>query len=320
MADATIIYNPMAGPASFKSILTSVADTFRKRGWGAEIRPTEHAGHAIVLAAEAAQSGVELVVSVGGDGTLRETAGGVIGTETILATLPAGTGNSFAKELHMPRPGQFNPLALVVATERLLEGSVHLIDTAKIDGGGRWVQWAGTGIDSYLVSLMEPRPKWAKRLGPAGYVGEGLALAQTFPGMSATVDVDGRIFEGEFMMITVSNCQRYAGGEVELSPGAKLDDGEFEVWMFRSKANFTALRHLYHVARGTHVDDADVTAVGGKRVSIATEPPMPFHTDGDPAGTTPFSCHIVPASLRLLVPSTAPDGLFDQRGVALRSA
>ena len=90
-----------------------IADFWRSQDWQVDIKPTEAAGHATVLAREASIAGHHMVIAAGGDGTLGEVTNGLAGSPTIMAPLPAGTANSFAKELLMPRPGLLNKQAFV---------------------------------------------------------------------------------------------------------------------------------------------------------------------------------------------------------------
>lgn len=187
MLQATLIYNPLAGPVSLAATLDLVADFWRERGWEVTVRPTEAPGHATTLAQEAAAAGHRLVLAAGGDGTLGEVANGLVGAETALAPLPVGTANSFAKELRLPLPGLWTRYRLLQACEALAAGKVQQMDVGyqrpqpdshEGDHGRYWLLWAGTGADGFVVNEVEPRPKWSKML--AG----GLRVTGTHPGPS----------------------------------------------------------------------------------------------------------------------------------------
>lgn len=314
---ATLIYNPLAGPADMRSPIRRVARFWTERGWSVDVRPTEYAGHAVKLAQEAAAAGRRLVLAAGGDGTMGEVANGLANTETIMAPLPAGTGNSFGKELGMPHPNLIEQNALVEASNLLAAGRVHQMDLGRFEGGNYWMLWTGVGLDSYIVQHVEPRSKLSKRLGPVGYAAQAIPLMPRFPPMTASVTVDDQTFVGDFLMVLVSNCRRYAGGEVLLNPWAKLDDGAFEVFLFRGHGSLKALEYLWQVWRGAHEGNGQIERVAGRSVTLTTERSMPVHTDGDPAGETPFTCAVAPGALRLLVPESAPPGLFSKPGAAL---
>ncbi len=314
---ATLIYNPLAGPSELMDTLQQVAGIWRASGWQVAVHSTHYAGHARRLARAAAQQGEQLVFAAGGDGTLGEVADGLVDSETILAPLPAGTGNSLAKELHMPRPSPLNPSRLLEAADCLRNGEVHRIDVGLCSQGYHWLLWTGVGVDSYLVDNMEPRSKLIKRLGPVGYVGQALLTAPWYPATRIRVTVDGCSVEDDFWMVTICNCRRYAGGELLLNPRGKLDDGWFEVWLFRGQGLPTMLSMLRQIRNGQHLNHPQVMMLPGKRIEITADHSLAFHTDGDPAGKVPFYAGIKPRALRLLVPDTAPPGLFVHQGESL---
>jgi len=323
MPQVTIIYNPLAGPQTWAPAIQDVARLWQSYGWQVAVQATAYAGHATELARQAAASGRDLVISGGGDGTLGEVTNGLVGTETALALLPMGTGNSFAKELGMtPRLGFYGPDRLFTFAQSLLKGRLYEMDVGYTLGGRHWLLWTSVGVDSYVVDRIEPRSKLAKRLGPIGYIGEGLPAISLFGGMSADVEIDGRSYSGDHLMVTISNCRLYGGGELNLNPTAVLDDGYFEVWLFGGKViagreipeSLTAFQYLFEVALGRHAQDPNVQKVTGRHVRVTTDPTLPFQQDGDPAGETPFVCEIQPRALRVLVPPTAPAGLFSRPG------
>ena len=326
MSQATIIYNPLAGPQNWEPAIREVSALWRSYGWEVAVHATAYSGHAAEIARQAAADGRDLVLVGGGDGTLGEVTNGLAGSDTILAVLPMGTGNSFAKELGMTaRLGFYGPDRLIKFAQSLLKGRVHEMDVGHTLDGRHWLLWASVGMDSYLVDYIEPRSKLVKRLGPLGYIGEGLPAMPKFGGMTAEVDIDGRRYSGDYLMVTISNCRLYGGGELNMNPTAVLDDGVFEVWLFGGKEfagkeipdPLTAMQYLFEVATGRHAKDPNVQKVVGRRVHIATTPVLPYHQDGDSVGQTPFTCEIKPLALRLLVPPTAPEGLFSRPGKPL---
>lgn len=298
-----------------------VADFWRAQGWDVVIRPTQAVGHAMTLAREAAAAGHGLVLAAGGDGTLGEVTNGLAGSQSVMAPLPLGTANSFARELHMPLPGLLYPHRLLQVIDVLAAGRVQEMDlgyTVAGEGHGRyWLLWAGVGADGYLVDELEPRPKWTKLVGPVSYVIQGIPVMLRLPPMTAVVEVDGRTFRDDYLLVLISNSRRYAGGLLELSPQAYLDDGLFEVWLFHGRGLLRMAHYLTQAKFGDVSGLPDVVRLAGKQITIHTDQPFPFQTDGEPAGHTPFSVSLKPRALRLLVPSTAPSDLFTCPGVPL---
>lgn len=314
---ATLIYNPYAGFWDWGDVVQRVATFWQERGWDIRLQATDRPGHATTLAREAAGAGHGLVLAAGGDGTLNEVANGLAGTQTVLAPLPVGTTNSFAKELGLPRPNLFQPNWFVEVSQHLVQGRIQQVDLGKCDNGRYWLLWASTGVDGFVVKRVEPRPRWFKRLGAAGYAAKALFFLPSFQGLRATVVVDDQVVEGDFLLVNVSNCRMFAGGELRLNDGALLDDGLFEVWLFRGKRWPTILRYTVEIGFESHRDDPNVQVFRGRYVAVKTEPSTPFHLDGEPVGDTPFACTLLPRALRLLVPDCAPADLFQQPGTPL---
>jgi YegS/Rv2252/BmrU family lipid kinase len=319
---ATIIYNPLAGPADLASTMESIAGRWRKIGWEVDVKPTKAPGHATQLALEAVARERTLVLAAGGDGTLGEVVNGLAGSQTIMGVLPAGTANSFARELKLPLPGLLSGNNLLLASDALMAGRVQTIDLGftahQGEGKGRfWILWTGTGADSFMVNELEPRPKWSKRIGWPSYIVQGVPALSRFSHVHAWVEVDGHQFEDDYILVLISNCQRYAGGFVTLSQDSKVDDGQLEVWLFGGRGLVSMSKHAMLALQGQASKNPDAILLKGTQIKVRTEPIMPTQTDGDPAGETPLHCSIKPASLLLLTPESAPDSLFTTRGPRL---
>lgn len=314
---ATLIFNPHAGFGEWRQLVEKLVSFWQQQGWQVTLQPTTHSGHATELARSAAAAEHGLVFAVGGDGTLNEVANGLVNTETVLAFLPVGTANSFARELGAPRPNLLNPKWLLDASVTLAAGHIQRVDMGLCDNGRYWLLWASTGIDGFIVDRIEPRSKLFKRLGPAGYATKALLALPAFSGVQATVTVDDQTVSDDFLLINVSNCRMFAGGELRLNTYGVLDDGLFEVWLFRGHDWPDVLRYTAVIGLEQHARDPKVQKIRGRRVSITTSTEAPYHLDGEPAGVTPFTCEIKPGVLRLLVPNTAPSHLFCKPGQAV---
>lgn len=295
---------------------------WRANGWHVDICATKAPEHATELAREAASAGVDLVLAAGGDGTLGEVANGLAKTDVILAPLPVGTANSFARELKMPMPGRFEKHKLLKSAESLLNGRVRKMDLGyTVDGNDNdryWLLWAGAGADGFFVEQVEPRPTWSKKLGKLGYVIQGAGIATKFPYLSAKVEIDGRMYEGQYLLTVISICRYYVGGEVLLSPHAQLDDGVFEIWMFEGDNLVDVFEHLVKARFQKHLNSSKATLVNGRHVTITTDPVMACQTDGELAGYTPLRVEIKPRAIRILTPDTTPADLFSATGTPLK--
>ncbi len=294
-------------------IANLAADGWRVDGWSVTIHPTEGAGHATTLAREAAEAGHQLLLAMGGDGTLGEAANGLIGSKTALGVLPTGTANSFAVELGLPLPRRFNDNSLLKANNALRNGRIHKMDVGYLESrteeGIHFLLWVGIGIDSMVVEHVEPRSKWLRRFGRSGYIAKGLLALPHITPFEAEIEIDGRFYNGRYMQILISNCRRYSGS-FNLSPRAALDDGKFQIWLFTKEQLPHLAEYLWRTRTSDLVDLENLTMINGRSITIHTAAPTLCQADGDQHGTTPLRCHLKPQALRILVPPSIPEGLF----------
>lgn len=314
---AALIYNPHAGIRDWRAALAEFRQFWAAKGWTIDLRPTERPGHATALARATVDEGFKLVFVAGGDGTLNEAANGLAETDVIMAPLPVGTANSFAKEIGLPVRSLLQENRLLDVSEVLARGRVQSMDLGRCDDGRYWLLWASTGADGFVIDQIEPRSRGFKRLGTIGYAAKFLFFLPNFKGIQGRVTVDDETVSGDFLLVMVSNCQRYAGGEFILNRRGQLDDGLFEVWVVRGKRWPMLVRYTLEVALDNYALNPNIAVLTGTRVSVETEMPAPYHLDAEPVGVTPFACTMRPGALRILVPAVTPTPLFKHEGVPL---
>jgi diacylglycerol kinase (ATP) len=314
---ATLIYNPYAGFDDWQLHVEATADYWRTRGWEVTLRQTEYPAHATELAAAAARAGHQLVLAAGGDGTLHEVANGLLGSQTVLAPLPAGTTNCLTRDLGLPTPSAGNEHWLLEASERLLAGAVQAMDVGECSNGRSFLLWAAVGVDSRIVERVEPRSRLLKRFGIAGYVAKATLPFLLYQGQRTRVSVDHETVEGDMLAVIVSNTRLYAGGLFNLSPHSVFDDGKLDVWILRGRFSPHMLLHSAVIMAGRHTQRPDIIHLAGRHVIIEPETPQPFHLDGELNRNTPITCTVEPGFLRILAPQGAPVDLFEQEGVGL---
>jgi YegS/Rv2252/BmrU family lipid kinase len=308
--DALLIYNPTAGPrGELRRDLERVVAYLTERGWHVTIRATRKPGDATELARAAVAAHCKVVLVAGGDGTVHEAVNGLVGTDTAMGVLPVGTGNVWAKEIGLPRPGLTQWDQLMAAARMLVDGEVRWVDVGRA-GERYFLNCAGVGIDSTVTAYIEPRTRVEKQLGGAlTYLAAGFWIARDFSGVQSTVVIDGRVVRAMILLVVVSNIQLY-GGLVKMSPEARVDDGLLDVRIFRGMGLAWTLRHFAGVFTRRHLRNPMVSHYQGRQVTIHTAEPFPVQLDGEPVGMTPVSVDVVPRALRVLVPRTAPADLF----------
>ncbi|AMM33484.1 diacylglycerol kinase [Sinomonas atrocyanea] len=232
------------------------------------------------MAREALDKGAELVVVAGGDGTVRAAAGALAGTGTPLGVVPLGTGNLLARNLGLPIDDPERAL------DTAMGGAERRIDVAwaKMDDGDElaFVVMAGLGLDATVMANTDDDLK-----AKAGWFAYVVSAAQNIVGEShrIRVDVDGQLaMDRRQRGVMVGNCGRIQGN-VEVFPGAKVDDGILNVLAVAP----SGFRGWFRVvgallSRFRRHSPPDLGHFEGKRVRLASAHPHDIQLDGDHLG------------------------------------
>jgi len=310
---AQLVYNPAAGRRDITDELTDVVAFLESKGWHVSLRTTRRPGDAITYAHKAVAEGYDMVIAVGGDGTLGEVATGLACSDCTLGVLPTGTGNVWAHMVGLPQWTPMSRSALMEAAHILTEGQVHRIDLGKV-GDRCFALWAGIGLDAQVAQKVAPHREARRNLGNfliyfVTLVSQSIILR----GTRMTVVIDGKTMRQRVVLILVSNAQLY-GPSVSIAPQAQLDDGVLDVYIFKGRNFLDVARHIVMILSGKHLRDAKVESYRAKCVEIRGEATLPLHTDGDPVGYTPATITVLPKALRVIVPPWVPGSLFEDGG------
>lgn len=304
-----IVYNPTAGPWDMQREMQHVQRDLKRAGWTLDLVTTHECGDMQKAARQAAEQGLDAVWVAGGDGTINEAVNGLVGSETALAVLPAGTGNIWARQLHLLTVGLTTPLHVRAAAAAQAKGCTRRIDVGALNDR-YFLLWGSIGFDAKVTRELEPRDRATKRLGALPYAIAAITLARHFSGVRTRIVVDGKVIRGRTILAVASNVQMY--GYFQLARQARLDDGLLDVFVFRGLGFPYIIEHALKVFSGRHLRDPKVVQLQARQMTVWTEEPMPTQVDGDPMGMTPASLRIVPRALRVLVPPQAPASLFCQ--------
>jgi len=311
MLRALLIYNPNAGRFPPAEAAHRTAGLLRSRGWEIDVAATRDAGHVSDLAARAAADGLDALIVAGGDGSVGRAVRGLVDTRTALGVLPTGTANVWARELGLPRIGPAGLSAVLGNAELMADSRVRDVDIG-ICNGEPFLLWVGIGLDALVVRGAERKRSHLKKLFvlPEYFI-RALQSASTWPGTAVEVTGSngetGRIsFSGRIQFAVATNIPRYAGGYARLSPGAIVDDGVMDLWIFRGRGAAAALRNAWNLFRGAHVYDRDTVRLPFERIAVATEKPAPLHRDGEAVPeATRIEIVVCKHILRVLTPPAA---------------
>jgi diacylglycerol kinase (ATP) len=283
-----VLANPVAGRGRGERLARELEAHLSAAGCEVQSRLTGARGDALRWTRER-DSDVDIVVSVGGDGTLREVFAGLDGVSTPVAVAPLGTANVLSLDLRLPHePREIAAMAL--------RGRTQILDVARVNDTLSFLV-TGVGLDAAVVAEVE-----RARRGPItklAYLGATLRALRDYRAPRLAVELDGRPVEGPVGMLLASNIIHY-GGSFRLSPDRRLDDGLFEVYLFRDARPF-ALGLAAARAALVGLPGGSCEMRRAKHVRVLSEPPAPYHVDGDRGGATPLELEVC-GRRRLIVP------------------
>ena len=292
MRRGALLYNPAAGRRRAERLRDELCAVLAAGGWQIDAAPTGAPGRATELARALARAGrVEAVFAVGGDGTLREVAAGLLGSEVALAPLPVGTTNVLVRALGVPR----RPL---VAARALATGVTRPL-AVGLCGATPFLMMVSAGLDAAILGALSGERK--ARWGRLAVAAQGLASWRGYAYPQLTARWDGQEASGSFAC--VCNIPLY-GGSLAMVPAARFDDDRLELVLLRNAGRRATLAFAADLVRGRHLERPDVTSACVEELELLGPPELPLQVDGDPCRETlPVRVRVAKARLRVLVPA-----------------
>jgi len=263
---------------------------------------SERQGHLAELAREAALDGAELLVVVGGDGSVNEVVNGLagLGRQPAVAVVPRGTGWDFSRTFGIPRK-------IDDAVQIALQGDVRTIDLGRAsyrawDGSDATAWFANVASAGMSGAIAKRANETTKALGgKASYLWATFAVFSGWEATEIEVAVDGERRAGPMFDVVIANG-RFFGGGLEICPEAEPDDGLFDVLTIGDVTKRDLVQTMPKMYRGTHLPHPKAELLRGSSVTVTSETPLPIELDGEQPGTTPVTFEVAAGALRLRVP------------------
>lgn len=306
-----LIYNPAAGRFPSRILCERAAGVLRAEGWEITLEQTKDGDHICELARKAVSDNYDSLFIAGGDGSINRAIPELLGTNTALAVLPAGTANVWAQELGLPGLTWTRWTALEETAYRLCHAKTYTIDVGMCNQTLPFLLWAGVGLDAFIVHRIEPRQPWEKHFAIINYAASVVWHASSWHGMNLEAEVDGKKIIGHFLLALVSNVHLYAGGLAQLSPNARLDDAIMDLWLFEGETLGDTVQRAWELLNGDPSNKPGIHQIPFRHLEMRSDSPMFIQLDGEPYDIQgSITIDVAPQSLKVLVPDRTPHPLF----------
>jgi len=266
------ILNPISGTTSKEEIPELIDSILDHEQFDYEIRKTEYAGHAAEMTKELAEAGTDIVVAVGGDGTVNEVARSLVHTNTALGILPCGSGNGLARHLCIP-------MDIKNALQIVNHSNIEQFDYGVINDLPFFCT-CGMGFDAF-ISLKFAE---AGKRGPITYVENVLKEGLKYKPETYEVEADDGAHRYKAFLIACANASQY-GNNAYIAPGATMKDGEMDVIIMEPFDALEAPQIAADLFMKTLGNNSKIKTFRTKHLQIHRQSPGAIHYDGDPIVT-----------------------------------
>lgn len=288
MKRIVFIINPNSGTGNKNTVEKAIAKCLDTATFCPTVRYTEHAGHAEKIADEEARRGTDIVVAVGGDGTVNEVARAIVGTKTALGIIPSGSGNGLARHLRL----SMNP-AEAIAT--ICASCIKTIDYGTVNGVPFFCTF-GVGFDAFISMKFAE----AGKRGLKTYVEKTLQDGLRYKPETYRIEIDGETEDQEAFLIACANASQY-GNNFYIAPEASTRDGLMDVTILTP---FTALESPQIVMQMFSRElskNSHVKTYRTSRLRIIRQKAGPIHIDGEPMTMDKvLEIEMIPSALRII--------------------
>lgn len=286
------IVNPGAGGGRAFRVWRRLEPMLRDAGQKYQVYYTCRRGDATDFAGKVRSNGAELIVGVGGDGTLLEVVNGLDLKKNIFGIIPAGTGNGFHRSLKIPgncrrafmKMGGWEP-------RRVDIGTVN---------GIRFLNVVGFGFDAAVTHFAKAEDQ--KLPGYSAYVTGFFKELAGFSSFPVKIQNNGRTIEEAQALMTIVANGRYYGGQLCIAPHADVADGQLNLLLVRRASKAGTVTLAARAFLKNHLGHNAVYTTPCREVTISAAANIPVHIDGELLGSLPAKVNILPGSLNILAP------------------
>lgn len=282
------VVNPNSGLGKYKKleqILRKEIDASESY----ELVYTDYPGHAKEIA-QANSGKFDVIVAVGGDGSINEVGQGLIGSKAALGIIPVGSGNGLARSLKIP-------LSIRKAIQTLISAEIRTIDSIRINDE-HFFNVGGIGFDANIGHLFDATEK----RGFLSYLKIVIKAYFSYKSMTYSLFIDGYFHEIKAFLISFANSNQW-GNNFYISPLSRIEDGKLEVCVLKPFLLFYAPIIAFALFTKTIHKLSKASFYSAKTVVVKNEERLQFHIDGEPRITTKdLKIEVIPKTLHVVTP------------------
>jgi YegS/Rv2252/BmrU family lipid kinase len=286
------IVNPVAGEGMTAKKWARIWQTLCRTGYDLTYEFTAGKGEGTLLAKKAAARGADLILAVGGDGTVNEIVNGLVGSQVRVGIIPTGTGNDFVRTVGIP----LDPLEACIVINTM---NSKVVDVAKIDDN-YFLNVAGIGFDAQVAAEVNRKNSFIK--GKLAYLWAIVKVLAVFQPAQIELKFEGSTEVKKNILVVALANARYYGGGMEIAPGAKVDDGLLDVVTIEEMSKPELIKSLPLLLQGSHLKHPKVTVYRCQKLTVTGPETVFVHADGELLTGLPISVELVPKALEIIVP------------------
>ena len=302
MTHAKVIVNPVARGGVTGKRWPHISKLLRDAGLTFDYDFTQGVGHGIELASEAVASGYELVIAVGGDGTVNEVVNGLVDERgrgrATLGIISSGVGSDAARSLGIPQ--EYAPACRLFSNFKTAAIDLGAVEYMMGDEKVRrfFINTAGLGFDAAVVKRTHGLIKVIR--GTIPYALGFVTVLATYRNKDVVINIDGATQEQRVFSVVVNNG-RYFGGGMKIAPDADPCDGFLDALIIGDAGKSEVLLAFLKVYKGTHINHPKLRLCQVKSIEVNTTERMLLHVDGELLGQAPAKFRVHPAALTVAI-------------------
>lgn len=292
------ILNPISGTVSKAGIPDLIEERLDKEKFDCRIAETKYAGHATELAQQAARQGIDIVVAVGGDGTVNEVGRALVNTKTAMGILPCGSGNGLARHLNLP-------MNLKKCIDILNDCDIHTLDYGLINRHPFFCT-CGMGFDAFISMKFAE----AGKRGPITYMQKILEEGLSYQPETYEIEDEEGTRRYKAFLVSAANASQY-GNNAYIAPQASMSDGLLDIIIMEPFDLIEAPQVAIELFNKTLDKNLKIKTFRASHIHIHRKSEGIIHYDGDPVmADADVDISIVPKGINIIV---NPKGTKDYR-------